>query len=71
MKTANKKLEQINEYYSNNLSCEDAIESLIYLTNKNRGKYVTENHLRNCYYSCTLGNLLKKLDPIAFNLFFE
>ncbi len=72
MKTSyQNQVKQVNEYYSNNMNEDDAIESLIYLTNKSRGKYLTEKQLRSAYRTGELGEILKRYDSIAFQLFFE
>ena len=63
----NSKEKRLNDLYSDCFSEESAVEQLIYLTNKSRGKYTTESNLRKCYYDRTLGSLLKRLDIVAFN----
>lgn len=57
---------KLNRYYSKSLSWEDAYEQLVYLTNKNRGKHTTKYKLLKAYQNNTLGNILARLDPIAF-----
>ena len=59
-------LGQLNNTYSDTLTEDEAVEHLIYLTNKNRGPHTTEAHIRKCYRNRKLGALLKRLDPIAF-----
>jgi hypothetical protein len=61
------KLERINEMYTSIYNEEDALDNLIYLTSKNRGERTTESHIRKCYREETLGSLLKRLDPSAYN----
>jgi 5,10-methenyltetrahydromethanopterin hydrogenase len=46
---------------------EEAVDQFIYLTNKARGKHTTEQSIRNALRNASLGSLLKRLDPIAFN----
>lgn len=66
--TPKKREQMLNRMYSDNYSEDDAVESLIYLTNKNRGKHTTEANLRKQYRNKKLGTLLRRLDPIAFNV---
>lgn len=69
MKSIAKTERNLNDYYSDCLSLEQAIDSLIYLTNKNRPhKHTTVRNLTKHYYNRTLGTLLKKLDTISFNV---
>jgi hypothetical protein len=42
-----------------------------YLTNKNRGKYVSTEKLRGILNQGKIGSLLRKLDPIGFNVGFN
>ena len=58
-----------NRVYSDCYSEDGAVNHLIYLTNKNRiGGHTTENHLRKMYRKRRLGEVLRKYDPIAFNV---
>ena len=67
METPKQKEKRLNENYADYLSEESAVDQFIYLTNKNRKKRTTEKHIRHCHNNHTLGSLLRRLDPIAFN----
>lgn len=54
--------EHLNEIYS-----ENDFDSLVYLTNGNRGEHVSEEELLSALYNGSAGSLLKRYDPIAFN----
>lgn len=64
-----KKEERLNVLFSEIFSIDEATEKFIYLTNKKRGKTTTTKHIEKCYINNKLGSLLKRLDPIAFNIF--
>jgi hypothetical protein len=70
MKSTKTREKELNKIYSDCYSEDDAVEDLIYLTNKNRsGKVTTVNTIRKHYRNATLGTLLKRLDSIRFNTF--
>lgn len=58
----------LNELYADNYSESQAMDSFVYLANKSRGKHTTEAAIRNAYHNHTLGTLLRKYDPVAFNV---
>ena len=61
--------DKVNNYYKDIYSCEQVIEELVYFTNKSRGKnFCSLGTIRRAYENDTLGKLIKKMDPIAFNL---
>jgi hypothetical protein len=63
------KEKRLNELYFDCYSEEQAVEAFIYLTNKDRiGGKTTVNNIRNAYRRRELGTLLRRLDPIAFNV---
>lgn len=66
MKSSALKEQQLNQSLSESYSEEEAVDRFIYLTNPSRGKHTTEINLQNCYHNCTLGTLLRRLDPTAF-----
>jgi len=69
MTKAAAKERRLNEIYFDSYSEEQAVEAFIYLTNKDRiGKHTTVNNIRNAYRRRELGTLLRRLDPIAFNV---
>lgn len=69
MKKKKSKEQKMNEIYSSCYSEDEAVETLIYLTSKNRsGGHTTEANIRKQYRKGRLGTLLKKYDPIAFNV---
>lgn len=61
------KEKRLNELFSDYYDEDEVVEELIYLTSKERATRTTENHIRKCYRNGTLGTLLKRLDPIAYN----
>lgn len=66
-KNDKEKVKHLNELYTDMFTEEQAVENFIYLTVKGRaGGRTTVNHIRNCHRNRSLGNLLKKYDPIAF-----
>jgi len=65
--TLKQKEAHLNALYKDAFSEDQAVDNFIYLTNKSRGKHTTEANIRNCAVNGTLGTLLRKLDPIAFN----
>jgi hypothetical protein len=62
------KEQKLNHFYSDNYTEDQAVDQLIYLTNKNRGQHTTEANIRKQYRLRKLGTLLKRLDTIAFQL---
>jgi hypothetical protein len=56
----------LNDLYSD-MSQEEAVYALIYLTSKRRGKHTTTANLKKQHRSGKLGSLVKRLDPIAFS----
>ena len=68
--TQKQKEQKLNRIYSEVYNEDDAVESLIYLTSKKRGRgnYTTEANIRKQYRNRKLGTLLRRLDPIAFNV---
>ena len=67
-KTKQDKEDYLNTLYSEEYTEEEAVDNFIYMTNRDRGKTTTEAHIRRSYWNGTLGTLLRKLDPIAFEL---
>ena len=66
--TQKAKEKHLNALYADIYSEQEAMDNFIYLTNKNRsGGHTTEKNIRTCFYNHTLGSLLRKYDPIAFN----
>ena len=57
----------LNELYSDSYSEEQAVDQFIYLTNKNRGSGTTEKNIRSAHANHSLGAMLRRHDPIAFN----
>ena len=60
--------QELNSTYSEEFTEEQVVEQFIYLTNKSRGNYTTENNIRKHYRNKTVGKLIKKYDPILFNV---
>lgn len=63
-----KKERRLNDQLSDIYTADEAIEKFLYLTNPKRGEYITERELREHYENRELGTLLKRLDPIAYNM---
>lgn len=63
---AKEKLQAVNNMYSE-MNIDFILENFIYLTSKSRGKHTTESNLIKQHQNNKLGNLLKRLDPIAYN----
>jgi len=61
-----KKSKAIYENYLNEVYGSD-YSGLEFLTNKSRGKHCSMKQLQKAANENTLGTLLRKLDPIAFN----
>ena len=68
METKIKKAERLSQLYYDTYSEDQVVELFLYLTNKTRGDYTTVANIRKCYNNNTLGELLRRLDPIAFEL---
>lgn len=64
MKAENKIHEALTSIYTE----DEVVDNFIYLTNKTRGSYTTEANIRKQYRQGCLGKLLKKYDPIYFNV---
>ena len=72
MKKTKKSHEQyLNELYADMFSQEQAHDEFRYLCNKSRGNYTTSSNIINAYANHTLGSLLRKYDPVAFNSSFN
>lgn len=65
--TLAQKERRLNELYSDTYSEEQAVDALIYLTSKARGKRTTEANIRQQFRNKQLGTLLRRYDPISFN----
>lgn len=61
----------LNAFHSEHYDFETMKDNFIYLTNKTRGKHISEKTLIKAYYNKTLGSLLRKYDPIAFRVGFN
>jgi hypothetical protein len=62
----------LNDLYTDSLSEGQAIDQFIYLTNKSRnGEKTTENGIRRAHTNHTLGSMLRRCDPIAFEVAFN
>lgn len=66
--TAKQKEKELNELYADIYSESEAIDAFEYLTSRDRVKNTTMEGIRKAYHNHELGSLLRKLDPIAFNL---
>lgn len=60
---------KLNELYADTIpDYVTAFDKFDYMTNKSRGKYTTRNNIIKHYNAGTLGTLLKKYDPVAYNV---
>jgi hypothetical protein len=69
-KTIKEYEQYLNDLYSE-MNEEEVLYSLIYLTNKRRGKHTTTSNIRKQYNLGKVGSLVKKLDSIAFTCGFN
>ena len=58
----------LNQLLSEFYTIQGIFNEFIYLTNKNRKHHTTKAHLEKCYDNHTIGSLLRRLDPIAFEV---
>lgn len=61
------KLTRLNEMFTDSFSESQLVDEYIYLTNKSRGKYCSENAIRKAHSNREFAQLLRRLDPIAYN----
>lgn len=61
----------LNDLYADSFGMEQAIEQFIYLTSDKRGERTTKSNIISCYVNHQLGTLLRRYDPIAFNVGFN
>lgn len=60
--------QHLNELYKDTYSRDQAFDNFEYLTNKKRMNFIMPWNLWNHIDRGTLGTLLRKYDPIAFNV---
>ena len=58
---------RLNEMFTDSFSENQLVDNYIYLTNKTRGKHCSENAIRKAHRNREFAQLLKRLDPIAYN----
>lgn len=58
----------LNELYFDSYSESQAFDNFEYLTNKSRGKSISKSKLMQAYHARELGTILRKYDPIAFQV---
>lgn len=63
-----KKERRLNDELSDIYTVDEAIDKFLYLTSPKRGEHISERELREHYENRELGTLLKRLDPIAYNM---
>jgi hypothetical protein len=61
------KINRLNEMFTDSYSEGQLVDNFIYLTNKSRGKYCSENAIRKAHLNREFAQLLRRLDPIAYN----
>ena len=64
----NEKLDRLNDTFSDSFNEDELVDNFIYLTNKSRGKHCSEMAIRKAYQNREFAQLLKRLDPIAYNV---
>jgi hypothetical protein len=64
----NTKIERLNQIFSDSFTEESLLDNYIYLTKQRRGRTCTERGIKQAYRNGNFAQLLKKLDPIAYNL---
>lgn len=60
--------QRLQAMFTENYTQEQFVGEFIYLTNKSRGEYCTERLLIKKYQYGGIGALIKRLDPIRYNL---
>ena len=60
------KEDRLNEQLSSCYSESDAFDRFVYLTNPDRGDYITEVELKSNICNHMLGTTLREYDPVAF-----
>lgn len=58
----------MNDFYSDQYSEDKVVEMFMYLTNPQRLHKTSEAHIRRAYRKCTIGKLIRRLDPVKFHL---
>lgn len=61
-----KKLQRLNEMFTDSFSENQLVDNFIYLTVKSRGKHCSENAIRKAHRNREFAQLLRRLDPIAY-----
>jgi len=63
--------EYLNQLYTDIFSASSAEDEFGYLTNKSRGKATNIKTIADAHTNHSLGSLLRKFDPVAFNAGFN
>lgn len=58
----------LNQLYADLYTQEQALDNFLYLANRSRVNCTTSNGINAAFANHTLGTLLRKYDPIAFNV---
>lgn len=61
----------MNDFYSDQYSEDNVVETFMYLTNPQRLHKTSEANIRRAYRRCTIGKLVRRLDPVKFHLWTE
>lgn len=61
----------LNAAYADAYSLYEAIDNFEYMCNRSRSRATTTNAIHVAHTNHTLGTLLRKYDPIAFNVGFR
>ena len=62
----------LNEYYYFECTVDEAFTALEHLTVRERpGGYTTDLNIRKCIANMTAGSLLRRLDPIGFQMGYQ
>jgi hypothetical protein len=59
---------KVNREFTQNYTEDEVVEKFIYFTNPDQGKRCTEKAIRKAYYNNRIGSLIRRHDPIQFNL---
>lgn len=61
-----KKIQRLNEMFTDSFSENELVDNFIYLTVKSRGKYCSENAIRKAHRNREFAQLLRRLDPVCY-----
>jgi hypothetical protein len=62
---------RVNRYFTENYTEDEMVQKFQHYTNKNRGKHCSEKAIRRSYQNNKIGSLMRRYDPIGFNLLIQ